>query len=67
VLPDNLGPEMPVVMPLFDFNMAAEKEGNGIIGALASITVSPADLGDFVGPSPMPTSVSVSNTGGTTA
>jgi hypothetical protein len=44
----------------FDFTMAAEKEGNGMIGALANMTVSSADLGDFVGRGPLPTSVSVS-------
>jgi hypothetical protein len=51
----------------FDFTMVAAKEGNGMVGALADITVAPADFSDFVGPGPAPTSVSVSDTGGTAA
>jgi hypothetical protein len=50
------------------FSMTAEKEGNGSVGALADFTDTiPADLNDFIGSGPVPTSVSVSDTGGTGA
>ncbi len=52
----------------FHFSTIAEKEGNGGAGALIDFTdTTPADLSDFIGSGPVPTSVSVSDTGGTAA
>ncbi len=49
----------------FHFSMIAEKEGNGSAGALIDFTDSaPADLSDFIGSGPVPTSAFVSDTGG---
>ena len=48
--------------------MTAEKEGNGSSGALIDFTdTTPADLNDFIGSGSVPTSVFVSDTGGTAA
>jgi hypothetical protein len=48
--------------------MVGEKEGNGSAEALSDFTeAAPADLSDFIGSGPVPTSVFVSGTGGTAA
>jgi hypothetical protein len=52
----------------FHFSMSAEKQGNGSAGAFSDfIDTTPADLSNFIGSGPVPTSVSVSDTGGTAA
>ena len=52
----------------FHFSMTAEKQGNGSAGAFIDfIDTTPADLSDFIGSGLVPTSVSVSDAGGTAA
>jgi PEP-CTERM motif len=52
----------------FHFSMTAEKQGNGGAGAFIDFTdTTPADLSDFIGSGLVPTSVFVSDTGGTAA
>jgi hypothetical protein len=52
----------------FHFSMTAEKEGNGSAGAFIDFTdTMSADLSDFIGSGRVPTSVSVSDAGGTAA